>query len=77
MSTALAIAGVSAVLRDLLNDGLINHNISGIVGSTVSVSVLPPDRVVPPNGAEPTRLNVLLHQVTVNPARLHGNVATT
>jgi hypothetical protein len=68
MSSALAIAGVSAVLRDLLNDGLINHNVSGVVGSTVIVSVLPPDRVVPPNGAEATRLNVFLHQVTVNSA---------
>jgi hypothetical protein len=68
MSTALAIAGVSAVLRDLLNDGLVNHNVSGVVGSTVSVSVLPPDRVVPPTGAEVTRLNIFLHQVTVNSA---------
>ena len=46
MSSALAIAGVTAVLRDLLNDGLINHNVSGLLGSTVTVSALPPDRVV-------------------------------
>ena len=46
MSSALAIAGVTAVLRDLLNDGLINHNVSGVLGATVTVSVLPPDRVV-------------------------------
>lgn len=52
MSTALAIAGVTAVLRDLLNDGLINHNVSGVLGSTVTVHALPPDRVVPANGAE-------------------------
>jgi hypothetical protein len=68
MSTALAIAGVSAVLRDLLNDGLINHNVSGVLGSTVTVSVRPPDRVVPANGAETTQLNVFLHQVSVNTA---------
>ena len=52
MSSALAIAGVTAVLRDLLNDGLINHNVSGVLGSTVTVSVLPPDRVVAAGGTE-------------------------
>jgi hypothetical protein len=66
MSSALAIAGVTAVLRDLLNDGLINHNISGVLGSTVTVSVLPPDRVVPANGTETSQLNLFLHQITPN-----------
>jgi hypothetical protein len=66
MSTALAIAGVTAVLRDLLNDGLVNHNVSGTLGSTVVVSVLPPDRVVPVNGTEGSQLNLFLHQVTPN-----------
>lgn len=66
MSSALAIAGVTAVLRDLLNDGLINHNVSGLLGSTVTVSALPPDRVVPANGTESTQLNLFLHQVTFN-----------
>jgi hypothetical protein len=66
MSNALAIAGVSAVLRDLLNDGLINHNVSGVLGSTVRVSTLPPDRVPPANGTENTQLNLFLHQVRPN-----------
>jgi hypothetical protein len=66
VSSALAIAGVTAVLRDLLNDGLINHNVSGLLGSTVTVSALPPDRVVPVNGTESTQLNLFLHQVTFN-----------
>lgn len=64
MSNALAIAGVTAVLRDLLNDGLVNHNVSGVLGSTVTVSVLPPDRVV--SGTEVSQLNLFLHQVTPN-----------
>ena len=64
MSNALAIAGVTAVLRDLLNDGLVNHNVSGVLGSTVTVSVLPPDRVV--SGTEISQLNLFLHQVTPN-----------
>jgi hypothetical protein len=66
MSTALAIAGVTAVLRDLLNDGLVNHNISGIVGTSITVSVLAPDRVVPASGAEASQINLFLYLVTPN-----------
>ena len=68
MSTALAIAGVTAILRDRLNDGLVNHNVAGLVGNTVTVSVLPPDRVVGPGGSETSQLNLFLYQVTPNPA---------
>lgn len=67
MSTALAIAGVSAVLRDLLNDGLVNRNISGVVGTSVTVSVLAPDRVVAEGGTEASQLNLYLYAVTPNP----------
>ncbi len=66
MSNALAIAGVTAVLRDLLNDGLINHNVSGVLGSTVTVSVLPPDRVLTAGTSEVSQLNLFLHQITPN-----------
>jgi hypothetical protein len=59
-------ASLSAVLRDLLNDGLINHNVSGAVGS-VTVSVLAPDRVVPANGSEASQINLFLYLVTPNP----------
>ena len=43
MSNALAIASVTAVLKDLLNNGVIDHQLSGVVGE-VTVSALPPDR---------------------------------
>ena len=66
MSTALAIAGVTAVLRDLLNDGLVNHNISGTLGSSVTVSVLAPDRVVPASGTEVSQINLFMYLVTPN-----------
>ena len=66
MSTALAIAGVTAVLRDLLNDGLVNHNISGALGSSVTVSVTAPDRVVPVSGTEASQINLFLYLVTPN-----------
>ena len=67
MSTALAIAGVTAVLRDLLNDGLVNHNVSGVLGSSVTVSTLAPDRVVPANGTEASQINLFMYLVTPNP----------
>lgn len=66
MSSALAVAGVTAVLRDLLNDGLVNHNVSGIIGSSVTVTTLPPDKVVQDNGVEATQLNLFLRHVSPN-----------
>ena len=64
MSSPLAIATVTAVLKDLLNDGLVNSDLSASVG-TVTVSALPPDRVGTGND-EPSRLNLFLYQVTGN-----------
>lgn len=66
MSTALAIAGVTAVLRDRLNDGLVNHNVAGLLGSSVTVSVRAPDRVIPADGTETSQLNLFLYQVLPN-----------
>ncbi len=65
MSNALAIAGVSAVLKDLLNNGLIDHDISGAVGGPVTVSVLAPDRVKTGDD-EKAQLNLFLYQVSPN-----------
>jgi hypothetical protein len=67
VSTALAIAGVTAMLRDLLNDELVNANVAGAVGQSVNVTTLPPDRVVPESGPEASQLNVFLRHVTPNP----------
>lgn len=66
MSTALAIAGVTQVLRDLLNDRFINQNVIGQIGQSVTVSTLPPDKVIQQNGVEVTQLNLFLRQVTPN-----------
>jgi hypothetical protein len=65
MSTALAIASVTAVLKDLLNNGLIDHNVSASVGD-VTVSALPPDRVLTDPANEKSQLNLFLYQVTQN-----------
>ncbi len=63
MSSALAIAAVTAALKDLLNDGLLNHDLSSI--GSFSVTATPPDRIT--TGAnEPNQLNLFLYQVTAN-----------
>ena len=66
MTTAYGIAAVTATLRDVLSDGIVEHNLSGILSSSVSVSVLPPDRVIPASGVEPSQLNLFLHRVSAN-----------
>jgi hypothetical protein len=69
MSSALAIAGVTAVLKDLLNNGLIDHNLSSTLGE-VDVTALPPDRVRPlgKSGTEKNQLNIFLYHVSPNAA---------
>ena len=66
MTTALGLAAVSVVLVDLLNNGMIDHDVGSTVGGRVTVSALPPDRVLPANGTETTQLNLFLHRVTPN-----------
>jgi hypothetical protein len=63
MSSPLAIAAVTAVLKDLLNDGLLNHDLSSI--GSFSVTATPPDRVTTGQN-EPNQLNLFLYQVTPN-----------
>jgi hypothetical protein len=66
MTTALGIAAVTAVLRDRLNDGVVDHDVSALTGSTVSVTALAPDRVLTADGTESSQLNIFLYQVTPN-----------
>jgi hypothetical protein len=66
VSSALAIAGVTQVIRDLLNDRVVDGNVAGVIGSSVTVSTMPPDKVVGDNGIEATQLNVFLRHVTPN-----------
>jgi len=63
MSNALAIAAVTAALKDLLNDGLLNHDLSSV--GSFSVTASPPDRVTT-GQMEPNQLNLFLYQVTAN-----------
>lgn len=65
MSNALAIASVTAVLRDLLNNGLIDHNVPGAIGD-VTVTALPPDRIDVADTNLTSRLNLYLYKVSHN-----------
>jgi hypothetical protein len=65
MSSPLAIAAVTAVLKDLLNNGVIDRDLSGAVGGNVNVTALPPDRI-DTGTQEKNQLNLFLYQVTPN-----------
>src|SRR3569623_854092 len=66
MSSPLALAAVTAVLRDLLNNGLIDHDITGALGNNVTVTAVPPDTIAIDGNIARTQLNLFLHQVTPN-----------
>ena len=63
MSGALAVAAVTACLKDLLNDGLMNHDLSSI--GSFSITAQPPDRITT-GQTENNQLNLFLYQVTPN-----------
>lgn len=65
MSNAFAMAAVTTVLKDLLNDGLIDNDLASTLGN-VTVTALPPDRISASNGEERSQLNLFLYQVTSN-----------
>lgn len=64
MSSPLAIGAVSAVLRNLLDNGMVEAGAA--IGSTVNVTAVAPDTIDLDNAEEPPRLNLFLHQVTRN-----------
>lgn len=64
MSNVLALAAVTAVLKDLLNDGLINHDLSASVGN-VAVSAHAPNLVTTGKDDAP-QLNLFMYHVTPN-----------
>jgi hypothetical protein len=64
VSTAAGIAAVSAVLKDLLINGLIDQEAGTIVGGEVLVTALAPDRIRVPE--EKSQLNLFLYLVMPN-----------
>lgn len=68
MSNALAIAGVSAVIRDLLDSGMIDHDVVDAMGQGVTVTAVAPDTIQIEGAEARPQLNVFLHQATPNAA---------
>ena len=66
MSTALGIASVTHVLKDILNDGFILNNISSSVGTNVNISSRSPGLLEAENGNIPTQLNMFMYRVSFN-----------
>src|SRR5262245_62047134 len=68
MSNALAIAGVTAVIRDLLDSGMIDQDVTDSMGQGVAVTAVAPDSIALEGTDAKPQLNVFLHQVTPNAA---------
>lgn len=66
MSNALAVASVSFVMVDLLNNGLIDKDISSTGVGDVAVTAWPPDRVDGLANNRQSLLNLFLYNVTEN-----------
>lgn len=77
MSNVLAVAAVTQLLKDLINDALIDGDVSQALGADFTVTALPPDRVVAENGeSQTTQLNIFLHRVTPNAAMRNTDLPT-
>jgi hypothetical protein len=65
MSSALAIAAVTAILKDLLDNGIIDGNIAEKTGD-VSVTTLAPELILPKKDDTSSQLGLFMYQVTFN-----------
>jgi hypothetical protein len=74
MSSPLAIGAVSAVLRNLLDNGLVEAGAA--MGSTVAVSAVAPDTINLDNANDPPRLNLFLYRVTPNQGWSNSGLAS-
>ncbi|WP_028022106.1 DUF4255 domain-containing protein [Enterovibrio calviensis] len=68
MSSALALAGVTQLLRDLLNDGFVDRDVASIVNTNVPVHALPPDQMLAQEDNTAPALNVFLYHTETNAA---------
>ncbi len=65
MSNALALAAVTAVLKDQLDNALVDASLNTALGATVNVTALPPDRI-DTEAAQGPQLNLYLYRVSPN-----------
>ena len=59
--TALLLAGMTGVLRYLLENGQVRHNLPSVLGADLTLSSLPPDRVKTGEDERP-QINLYLYQ---------------
>lgn len=77
MSSAVALASVTRLLKDMLSDVVDTADVTGKLGSDVKVSALPPDKVATLLGeGQPSRLNLFLHRITPNTALSNSDLPT-
>jgi len=75
MSSALALAAVSAVIKDLLHNAVIDHDLISSVGDVI-VTALPPDMIKTEGAEAKSQLNLFLYQVTYNTAWRNAELAS-
>ena len=66
MSSPLSIASVTSVIKSTLENGLVVHGATAVVGE-IAVTALPPDRI-PTGSDERSQLNIYLYRITPNTA---------
>lgn len=66
MSSPLSIASVTSVIKSVLENGLVLHGATAVVGE-LAVTALPPDRI-PTGTDERSQLNIYLYRITPNTA---------
>lgn len=76
MSSALAIASVSAVLKSLLENWLAANNATSAVGGAVTVTALAPDRIDTGAPSPANQLNLFLYQATPNQGWRNAGLAS-
>ncbi len=76
MSSALAIASVTAVLKHLLGNVLVQQPTLTGMGD-VTVSALPPDRALADGTEERNQLNLYLYRLTPNSGWRHGSTLSS
>ena len=73
-ANALILTSVTAVLKNLLENGLIDYGVTASIGGDVTISALPPDRIKTGEEERP-QLNLFLYQISPKGLYSHSRYA--
>jgi len=73
VSSALALAAVTAVLKDLLNNGIVANDLAAVAGNSVRVTSKPPD-LLKTGADEEAGLNLFLYHTAHNTTLRNNNL---